>query len=268
MKTAIALPNLRLIATRFGPASGCPDWATDQLFESASRLQSNGFEDQSGRAKPCKRCLQHVESCESDEQEPPWRDPIAKAESGEDDDTGEGENSAINIHKSYPSCLLELCLGCRQGGLDPAVETRAGLCAGLMRNLMAVMVGDQRRHAANPEACGGGLVFIRVQFEKANAVGELASSLIIGRCHHPAGTAPGRPDIDNEGTRVARLQPGEPGAIYFHRVRGRERRRASPAFPRGQRPSTRRSVQGAALVADEGGGRINGCRHRCRTFSA
>src|SRR5690606_18103925 len=85
----------------------------------------------------------------------------------------------------------------------PALDIGRAHCARLARDLAAVREHHERRDAANAEARGDILLCFRVQLQHAGVAAERGRrALELGR-HHPAGSAPLGPEIDDDRDVVA-----------------------------------------------------------------
>lgn len=86
----------------------------------------------------------------------------------------------------------------REMTTDPALDILCSHGTRLPRHLASSAKNHQSRNAGNPELCRQRLLLLRVHLGQANVRLQPHRSLLVGRGHHHAGSAPGRPEIHHE----------------------------------------------------------------------
>ncbi len=144
----------------------------------------------------------------------------------------------------------------RESGLsdlaaDPPHNILKPQRAGLSRQFTPVTQEHQRRDTDDAEPRSQCLFFLRVHFGQANLRFQHLRGLFIGRGHHPAGTAPGRPEIYHQRNfRTLRMEL-KIRRSQRDRMPGKEGRVALAAIGLLRQASCRNSIDTPAMRADQ-----------------
>jgi hypothetical protein len=74
--------------------------------ECLTRLKPKAAKENRCRAKACKRRLNHVQSCEGAQGQPPWTVELRQNKSSQNDTASKGEHGAVNIHQEISFYII------------------------------------------------------------------------------------------------------------------------------------------------------------------